>query len=400
MKKSITSFIIKKFLRFDKEQPFIYLSAILAFFGIAIGIMVLMVTMAIMNGTYKEFERKLSTMNYPLTIMPLYSNSVDKTLLENLELKYPELLFSPFLSSQAIAKSGARMEGAILFGVDFIKEAKVNSIIAKAVENKKIKKFQMIIGKTLFDEFNLTEGEKLTYIFTNFSPSGISLTPTLKRFKTIGHFTSGLNAYDKAYGFTDIESLRRVLHSKKDVYDGIHIYSKDPMNDINRIKKDLDGSIQILGWWQQNGNFFSALEMEKRALFLVLMLIILVASINIISSLLMTVMHRRNDIALLLSLGTSPRQIKKIFLTLGLIIGLGGMAMGIGLGFGSIYLLQTYDIVSLPADVYGSSKLPVDLDTMDFIYTVFGAISITLISAWYPAHKASKTNLLQVLRNE
>jgi putative ABC transport system permease protein len=130
------------------------------------------------------------------------------------------------------------------------------------------------------------------------------------------------------------------------------------------------------------------------------MLIILVASVNIISSLLMTVMHRRNDIALLLSLGTSPRQIKKIFLTLGLIIGLGGMAMGIGLGFGSIYLLQTYDIVSLPADVYGSSKLPVDLDTMDFIYTVFGAISITLISAWYPAHKASKTNLLQVLRNE
>ena len=103
---------------------------------------------------------------------------------------------------------------------------------------------------------------------------------------------------------------------------------------------------------------------------------------------------------MLLSLGTSPRQIKKIFLTLGLIIGLGGMAMGIGLGFGSIYLLQTYDIVSLPADVYGSSKLPVDLDTMDFIYTVFGAISITLISAWYPAHKASKTNLLQVLRNE
>ena len=159
-------------------------------------------------------------------------------------------------------------------------------------------------------------------------------------------------------------------------------------------------NVGIVGWWQQNGNFFSAMQMEKKALLIVLMLIVLIASLNIISSLLMTVMSRRKEIALLLSLGASKKEVKHIFLKLGTIIGFSGILVGIVLGFSGMYLLDNFDIISLPADVYGSSKLPVDLDTMDFIYTVFGAISITLISAWYPAHKASKTNLLQVLRNE
>lgn len=149
-----------------------------------------------------------------------------------------------------------------------------------------------------------------------------------------------------------------------------------------------------------NGNFFSALALEKRALFIVLMLIILIASLNIISSLLMTVMNRRHEIALLLSLGAYKEEIKKTFFYLGSIIGGGGILFGVLLGFLGIYLLGSFNIIDLPADVYGSSKLPLELSVIDFISIVIGAIFIVGLSSYYPAYKSTQVDVLETLRNE
>jgi putative ABC transport system permease protein len=142
------------------------------------------------------------------------------------------------------------------------------------------------------------------------------------------------------------------------------------------------------------------MEMEKRALFLVLLLIILVASLNIISSLLMTVMSRRSEIALMRTLGATASEIKQIFFKLGIIIGASGIVAGTILGFLGIWILKTFDIVALSADVYGFSKLPVELTTQDFIAIIVGTIIIVVISSFYPAHKASSSDPLSVLRNE
>lgn len=131
------------------------------------------------------------------------------------------------------------------------------------------------------------------------------------------------------------------------------------------------------------------MELEKKALFIVLMLIIIVASLNIISSLLMTVMSRRKEIALLLSMGASYKEIKQIFLKLGTIIGFSGIAVGVGLGFLGMWILDTFNIISLPADVYGTSKLPLDLSTLDFISILIGAVIIVIISSYYPAKKSN-----------
>jgi putative ABC transport system permease protein len=130
------------------------------------------------------------------------------------------------------------------------------------------------------------------------------------------------------------------------------------------------------------------------------MLIILVASLNIISSLLMTVMSRRKEIALLLSMGATTKEIKSIFLRVGTIIGFSGILTGIALGFFGYWLLDTFEIVSLPADVYGTAKLPLDLALSDFISIVIGAIIIVVVSSYYPAKKATKIDVIDVLRNE
>ncbi len=397
---SIVSFLVKRFLRFDKEQPFIFLSALLAFLGIMLGVMVLIIAMALMNGFDNEFKKKLTVMNYPLTILPKFYGSANESLLLELKAAFPKLHFSPYVSSPVMARSGTRLEGGYLFGVDFESERKVNAVIDHALADRHIDDFEVLVGKTLQQEFNLVSGEKMTYVFTQMEPGGLGVTPRIKRFGVAGVFDSGLSAYDKAYSYTTLDSMQKILRLPSNIYDGIHIFSHDPQQDIHRIKAMLPPSVGIKGWWEDNVNFFAALELEKTALFIVLMLIILIASINIISSLLMTVMNRRSEIALLISLGASAAQIKKVFLYLGIVIGIAGIVAGALLGFLGLWVLGTFEIVSLPKDVYPTSTLPLDLSLIDLALILFGAFVIVLLSSFYPAKKASEVDVLTVLRNE
>ena len=396
---SIVSYLVKRFLRFDKEQPFIFLSALLAFLGIALGVMVLIIAMALMNGFDNEFKKKLTVMNYPLTIVPKFWGSVNEELLIDLESKFPQLHFSPYVSSPVMARSGSHLEGGYLFGVNFEDERKVNSVIDKALNDTLPDDFDVIIGKTLYEEFHLKD-EKLTYIFTHMEPGGLGATPRMKRFRFASVFDSGLSAYDKAYSYTTMASLQRILRLPSNQYDGIHIYTEHPQEEILKIKKELPMSVSIRGWWEENVNFFAALEMEKTSLFIVLMLIILIASINIISSLLMTVMNRRSEIALLISLGASSAEIKKVFLYLGIVIGVTGIIAGTMLGLSGLWILSHFEIISLPKDVYPTATLPLDLNMMDFFLIIAGAFVIVLLSSFYPAKKASEVDVLTVLRNE
>jgi len=400
LKKSIVTYLVKRFLRFDKEQPFIFLSALLAFLGITLGVMVLLIAMALMNGFDKEFKKKLTIMNYPLTIIPKFYGGVNEDLLIDLESKFPHLKFSPYVQSSVMVRSGSRLEGGYLFGVNFEDEAQVNSVLAKAITATEFKKFDVLIGKSLKQEFNLFKDDKLMFIFTSIEPGGLSMTPKIKRFKVRSVFDSGLSAYDKAYSYTTLSALQAMMHMPSNMYDGIHIYSKNPHADIEKIKDILPVSVTVKGWWEDNLNFFAALEMEKASLFIVLMLIILIAAINIISSLLMTVMNRRGEIALLLSLGATTIEIKKVFLYLGVIIGLAGIGAGVFFGLSGIWVLSTFDIVSLPKDVYPTATLPLDLSLADFVLIVFGAFCIVVGSSYYPAKKASEVDILTVLRNE
>jgi len=397
---SLVPYLVKKYLRFDKSQPFITISALLAFLGVSIGLMVLIIAMAIMNGTSKEFKSKISTMSYPITILPRVDKGIDMYGLEALKEKFPHLNFSPYVSSQVIVKQGNTMEGAALFGVNFEDEVKINSIIKEAVKDKNISKFEIITGQGISDSFSLLEGLKTTLVFTQSQPGGFSLIPTMKRFTYRGSFKSGMQAYDHAYIYTTIEALSRVLKIKDNSYDGIHVYSDDPVEEIKNIRAFLPENLVAVGWWQQNGNLFSAMEMEKKALFIVLMLIILVASLNIVSSLLMTVMNRRREIALLLSLGATKEEIKKAFFLLGSVIGGAGIIFGTFLGLFGIFLLGRFDIITLPEDVYGTSKLPLDLSTTDLVSILVGAIIIVLASSFYPSKKATQIDVLSTLRNE
>ncbi|WP_260604907.1 ABC transporter permease, partial [Campylobacter sp. MIT 97-5078] len=396
--KSIPKYLLLKYLRFDKDQPFIMLCMLLAFLGVCVGICVLLVAMAIMNGFDKDFKERFFVMNYPLTILPRFYTQVDDTLILKLQNEFEELSFSPYLSTQVIARGDNRFEGGIVFGVNSQDEKKINKVVAEALKDEELKGFDLLAGSALIDEFHLKRNDKLPLIFSNLNPSGLALIPQTKRFDVKYSFSSGLLLYDKAYMFADIEAVRKLLNVPSGVYEGVHVYSNDAFKDLERLKAFLGDEFAVFGWWEQNANLFSALELEKRALFTVLMLIILVASLNIISSLLMIVMNRRSEIALLLALGTSKQEIKKAFFALGSLIGGGGICAGVVLAFIAMWVLGNFDIISLPADVYGSSKLPLDLSMIDFTLTLIGAGLIVALSSYYPAKKATEVDVLDTLR--
>ena len=394
---------IKHYLKYDKDNPFIFISAMLALIGIAVGVMVLMIAMGVMNGTHEEFKKRLFVMNYPLTVVAFNNRGVSSNLLIKLKANFPDIKISPYYVTQVIAKNADSVQGSILYGVDFNKEAEINSIVRKSLQKanlKNISKFSIITGDDLATSLGTKVGEKITLFFSQEQAVGFGSMPLQKRFKIVTTFNSGLNAYDKGIIYTTHKAFEKILKKKENIYDGAHIYTTHPMKIINKIRKLLPKDVGIEGWWEQNGSFFKAMQMEKKALFLVLLLIILVASLNIISSLLMTVMSRRSEIALMRTLGATAKEIKHIFFFLGLIIGIIGMVVGTLLGLFGIWLLTTYNIISLPADVYATSKLPIDLHLSDFFAIIAGTFVIVLLSSIYPAVRASKTNILKVLRNE
>ena len=392
--------IVTHYLRYDPENPFIFVSAVMAFLGIAAGVMVMMVAIGITNGIQKEFKERLFVMNYPLTVSS-YGEGIENQTIQKIATRFPELKLSPFYTTQVISKNDNGVQGSMVYGIDFAKEAQINSVFAKVKsETNSSSKYRIVIGDTLSADMGVKAGEKLLLYFSEQQAVGFGTMPLQKRFLVDGIFDSGLQAYDKGIIYTTHKAFHSLLKRDKEKFDGIHIYSEKPMEMINKIRAILPEDAGIEGWWQQNGNFFTAMEMEKKVYFLVLLFIILIASLNIISSLLMTVMSRRSKIALMRTLGATQKEIQRIFYRLGLLIGSMGIVIGTLLGLLGMWALRTFDIINLPEDVYGSSKLPIDLPLSDFGWIILGAALIIMLSALYPAKKAASTDPLNVLRNE
>ena len=176
---------IKHYLKYDKDNPFIFISAMLALLGIAMGVMVLMIAMGVMNGTQKEFKKRLFVMNYPLTLISYDQKGVNLDILEKLKQKFPELKISPYYVTQVIAKNADSVQGSILYGVDFKKEAQINSIFNKTyqkIKNKKYSKYSVIIGDDLATEIGLEKDDKLTLFFSQQQAAGFGSLPLQKRF--------------------------------------------------------------------------------------------------------------------------------------------------------------------------------------------------------------------------
>jgi len=363
---------------------FVSLTSFFSVLGIAVGVAALIVVLSVMNGFNSTLTEKIIGVN-PHVVVMSYNHFFSEREVGEIEKMYRS---SPFLLSQCIASSGRVSVGALIRGINF-ENAPVNRYFS-------IKKRGLIVGKELANILGIGVGDKIRLIF----PLTKASIPVSWEGKVDGIFNSGLYDYDASMIFMPLNRMQEIL-DMRGIITGMGIYLEDPFK-AEGLAKNLSARLSYplyaRSWMNMNRNFFFALKLEKVTMSIVLSLIVLVAVLNILSSLTMSVMGKVKDIAVLISMGATSKNIKRIFVIQGFILGLSGVAMGNILGFIICFMLKKYHFITLPSDVYYITTLPVDIHLMDVAIVSLSALFLSIFASLYPAHKASKCNVIEVLK--
>ncbi|WP_028842459.1 lipoprotein-releasing ABC transporter permease subunit [Thermodesulfovibrio yellowstonii] len=396
-------FIALRYLKSRKKG--LSFGTVISISGIALGVMALIVVISVVSGFHEDLQKKiLGTQAHAVLLS--YSGGISdyKTMMDFLSKKNEIQACSPFIMGQVLISSGKRAHGVYLRGIIPEYDRKTTEIF-KYIKYKYENYTELpwiIIGKELANILGVLPGDTITVISPMGTMGPLGIIPKVKKFIVTGIFEIGMFEYDMNLVITDLKIAQDFFEYGNKVT-GIQLRLKDvyKANFISQaITKELDGEFYVKDWMQMNKNLFSALKLEKFAMFIILILIVLVASFNIISMLMVNVTEKQRDIAILKSMGATDRLIKLIFMCQGLIIGLIGILVGLTGGLILCEIVRSYDIVKLPADVYYLSKLPVKVKVLDIVLICASALFISLVSTIYPAHRASKINPVEILRYE
>lgn len=396
-------FIALRYLKSRKKG--LSFGTVISISGVALGVMALIVVISVVSGFHEDLQRKiLGTQAHAVVLS--YSGGISdyKTMIDFLSKKQEIQACSPFVMGQVLISSGKRAHGVYLRGITPEYDRKTTEVfkyIKYRYENYTDLPW-IIIGKELANMLGVLPGDTITVISPIGTMGPLGIIPKVKKFIVTGIFEIGMFEYDMNLVITDIKVAQDFFEYGNKVT-GIQLRLKDvyKANSVSQaLTKELGGDFYVKDWMQMNRNLFSALKLEKFAMFIILILIVLVASFNIVSMLMVNVTEKQKDIAILKSMGATDNLIKLIFMCQGLIIGLIGVLIGLTAGLILCEIIKSYDIVKLPADVYYLSKLPVKVKSFDIVLICANALFISLVSTIYPAHRASKINPVEILRYE
>lgn len=402
-------FIAIRYLKSKKKNKGISINTLISTGGVAVGVMALLVVLSVMSGFHEDLQKKILGVNSHMIILS-YKGYIDdyKEILEKINNEKEIVSSSPFVMGQVMVSSGKKAHGVFIRGIDPDNEVKTTDI-AKYLKDGNLKDLsdmkdmpKIILGRELALSLGVFNGDVITLLSPTGNIGPLGMLPKVKQFKIAGIFEVGMFEYDANLVVTHIRSAQEFF-DMKDSITGIEIRLKDIYRASTireKLQTELDFPLFAKDWMQMNKNLFSALKLEKFAMFIILILIILVASFNIISTLIMNVIEKRREIAILKAMGATDSGIMKIFMLQGLIIGLVGTLIGVTGGYALCYIINKYQIIKLPADIYYLSHLPVKTKLFDFIIVSISAITISFLSTIYPALQASKLNPVEPLRYE
>lgn len=409
MKLPYQIFIAFRYLKSKKKHKGVSVNTAISIGGVAVGVMALLVVLSVMSGFQEDLQKKILGANAHIIIRDYKGTMTDSAgLTEKLASSKEILSFAPFVIGQVMVSFNSRAHGVYIRGIDPEIEAKTTEILShikdgdfrRLSEDKEIP--GIIIGKELAANLGALLGDKINVV----SPVGeigpMGMLPRIKQFRVVAIFEIGMFEYDANLVLTAMKPAQEFFGMQGSI-SGIELRLKD-IYKAPEVKKQLQESLGlryiVLDWMQMNKNLFSALKLEKFAMFVILVLIILVASFNIISNLIMNVMEKSREIAILKAIGATNKSIMTIFMLQGLFIGLIGTVTGITGGYLLGVILNKFQIIKLPADVYYLSHLPVKMSLFDFVTVAFAAIMISFAATLYPAWQAAKLNPVEPLRYE
>ncbi len=410
---SIEFDISNQYLRSNRKKGFISFISGVSMVGLILGVMTLITVLSVMNGFHKELrDRVLSAISHSY----ISEHSGPLSDWQELQVKinqHPEVISSsPYIEKYALLNTTKGAQGISVRGI-IPQLEKQTSILLDKIKfgSSQLTKSDILIGSGLSNQLSAQVGDKITLLTPELSSNIMGIQPRFKRFTVVGIFDAGINEYDNNLAFIQL-SQAQILYSMKDQVSGIRLKVAD-LFQAKRITQEVTdklGSDQYYGidWTRQKANFIKALELEKQMIGVILSLIVAVAAFNIVSMMVMVVTDKTADIAILRTLGMTPKRIVKVFFYQGLTIGIIGITVGIILGILLSFNIET--IVSgiemilgfefFPKEVFYINRFPSEIHLNDIINVAFGSFVLVILASIYPAKRAGKITIAKVLNHE
>jgi lipoprotein-releasing system permease protein len=408
-------FIGLRYTRARRGNRFISFISATSMIGIALGVAALIVVLSVMNGFQKELRSRILGVASHVQVTGLQNRLADWPAIAALAGKHPEVVASaPYVMGQAMLAFEHRVQGALIRGILPAQEARVAEVgehmRAGALADLKPGEFGIVLGSELARALGVHLGEKVVVITPQGQVTPAGLLPRLKQFTVTGIFEVGMFEYDHGLALIHLEDAQKLLRLGEDV-SGLRLKLTELFlapRVSRELLRELPDTAFVSDWTRQHANFFRAIQIEKNVMFIILTLIVAVAAFNIVATLVMAVTEKQSDIAILRTLGASPRSILKIFIIQGSLIGVLGTLIGVA---GGVALALNVDVVVpaierlfgvqfLSKEVYYISDLPSDLQWRD-VATIAGvSLVLSLLATVYPSLRAARVNPAEALRYE
>ena len=408
-------FIGLRYIRARRKSHFVSFIAFISIAGVALGVFALIVVLSVMNGFGNELRDRTLSMTSHATISGYDGYVRDwQSVLAKAEQNKEVVAAAPYIRKEVMLSNGRRVSGSLVRGIQPEMESRVSLVESKMISGSlmdlKPGEYGLVVGRELANSLGVYEGDRITVITPQASITAVGVMPRLRRFRVVGVFEVGMHQYDSAMAYMHLEDAAK-LFSYDEKVNGVRLKFTD-LFDAPRITRDIEKDFGedywVKDWSKQHKNFFRALQTEKTVMFIILLMMVSVAALNIVSTLMMTVTDKESDIAILRALGMRPSSIMTIFIIQGAFIGLFGTIIGVSTGVP--VALNVFEIVSwleqlfntdfLPSDVYYISDISADVKVSEVVTYALSAFSVTILATIYPAWRASRTLPAEALRYE
>jgi lipoprotein-releasing system permease protein len=403
-------FLGTRYLKAKRKQAFISVITVISMLGVMMGVMALVVVLSVMNGFRADLMSKILGVNAHLLLLNFEGPFEQyEEVARKVGGVKGVVATTPFIYSQVMINKSGSASGAILRGVDpasagrvvqmeeMVKKGSVSSLSERPGGLPAV-----ILGRELSRQIGAHPGDTVTVVSPEGKLTPLGRAPNSRRYAVSAIFDSGMYEFDASMAFVSLEQAQDFL-ALGDRVTGLEVKVEDVYR-ANEIGKDIE---RVLGypfwtkdWMVMNRSLFSALKLEKITMFVILTMIVLVGALNIISTLVMVVMEKTRDVAILRAMGATARSVMSVFMFQGLLVGVVGTVAGLASGLGLCYLLARYKFINLPSDVYYISTLPVRVEAMDVFLVALAAVLISFLATIYPSWHASKLDPAEALRYE
>jgi lipoprotein-releasing system permease protein len=408
-------FIGLRYTRAKRRNHFISFISLISMLGMALGVMALIVVLSVMNGFQKEIRARMLGASPHLEVVADGGQLHDwQPILDMVAGNTQVVAAAPYVSGQGMLSIGRNVQGVMVRGIDPSKETAItelsNKIKSGALSDLRSGEFGIVLGTDLARALGVRLHDKLLLITPQGQITPAGMMPRLKQFHIVGLFEIGMAPYDNSLALINIGDAQK-LFRLGDAVTGISAKLRD--TDLAprvsaELQSKLPDNLYANDWTRQNSNYFRAVQMEKKMMFIILSLIVAVAAFNIVSTLVMAVTDKQADIAILRTLGASPRSVMKIFIVQGVVIGvigtllgsISGIVLALNLDVVVPFIEQLFRVQFLAKDVYYISELPSDLRYHEVMLVAGMSFLISMVATLYPSYRASKTQPAEALRYE